>query len=543
VKRSLAIVVTAIALVSCTRVASAPGNLPSGHSWTQQQTLRVGAYEEPDSLDPVVTTMAFAGDVFQLLYDGLIRYDDRGRAVPDLAVAVPSRSNGGISPDGMMITYHLAPNARWSDGVPVTARDVVFTYRAIMNPANNVASRVGYDRIRTVRAIDALTVRVELARPYAPAVYLFRDLSPGAILPEHVLGGYRDLNRIPFNVAPIGSGPYVLREWLHGSEMRFAANPHYFRGAPKIKDVVFKFIPDQNTLISQLQTHEIDLAYDLPASRLRQLAALDGVRTVAVSTLHWEHMSFNVRHPPLDDRSVRLALCYGYDEQAVYDKIYHRAGTMGPTDQNPDYGWYDPRLRYYPHDVGRAGGLLEAAGWRLSADGYRYKEGRRLETTISTVAGVANREAIEVMLQEQWRRIGVHVEIKNFPAPTLFAPAAAGGMLYGGRTDITIFSWLDATPDPDDEAFVGPRELPPNGQNVSFYVNPRIGRDQEAALRTNDPAQRRRYYYDVQRILMADVPQYTFDWTPEIDAANVDLRGLRPVPVGSDFWNIADWTL
>ena len=542
-KRSLGIALGAIALISCTRVASAPGGAAAGHAWTHPQTLRVGAYEEPDSLDPAVTTMAFAGDVFQLLFDGLIRYDDRGRAVPDLALEVPSRNNGGISADGMTITYHLVPSARWSDGVPVTASDVVFTYRAIMNPANNVASRVGYDRVRRIEALDPHTVRVELARPYAPAVYLFRDLSPSAILPEHVLRGYRDLNRIPFNVAPVGSGPYVLREWLHGSEMRFEANPHYFRGAPKIKEVVFTFIPDQNTLLSQLQTHEIDMAYDLPASRLRQLAAMDGVRVTQVSTLHWEHMSFNVRHPPLDDRRVRLALCYGYDEQAVFAKIYHGAGTIGPTDQNPDYGWYDPRLHYYRHDPERADALLEAAGWRLSADGYRYKDGWRLETTISTVAGVANREAIEVMLQEQWRQIGVQAEIKNFPAPTLFAPAGAGGLLYGGRTDVTIFSWLDSSPDPDDETYVSPDRLPPNGQNVSFYVNPRIGRDEEAALRANDPAQRRRYYFDVQRILMDDVPQYTFDWTPEIDAANVDLHGLRPVPVGSDFWNIADWTL
>lgn len=531
-------------IAACTRVQTAQTSLGTErHAWTQPDTLRIGAYEEPDSLNPAVTSMSFAGDTFQLLFDGLIRYDDRGRPIPDLATVVPSQQNGGISRDGKTITYHLAPNARWHDGVPLTADDVVFTYHVLMNPANNVPTRVGYDQFARIEALDPHTVRVTLKQPYAPAIYLFRDLNPGAILPKHVLQRYGDVNRVPFNSAPVGSGPYILRGWQHGSEMRFDANPLYFKGPPKIAHVVFRFIRDQNTLLSQLRTHEIDMIYGLQPYVIDQIRAIPDVRVVQASTLHWEHLVFNVRHPPLDDRNVRLALCYGMDEQTIFHKIYRDLGTPGPTDQNPDYGWYDHRLRYYPHDPKQAGRLLEASGWKLGPDGYRYKDGQRLETSISTVAGVKNREAIEVLLQSEWREIGMALEVKNYPAQILFAPAGAGGLLYGGKTDIAIFTWVNATPDPDDETYISPDRITPIGQNVTFFASRRIGDDQQAALRLYDPVERRPYYYDIQRIILDNVPEYNFNWLPEIDAESVDLHGLRPVPVGSDFWNIAEWTL
>jgi ABC-type transport system substrate-binding protein len=171
----------------------------------------------------------------------------------------------------------------------------------------------------------------------------------------------------------------------------------------------------------------------------------------------------------------------------------------------------------------------------------RRKAGRPLELTISTVAGVKNRESIEVLLQSMWRALGVALTIKNAPGPILFAPAGAGGLLYGGKTQIALFAWDNLTPDPDDESTLGPNRLPPLGQNVSFFRDARIGRDQQAALGSYDAGFRRTKYLDVQRILLAQVPEYTLDWLPEIDAANVDLRGVRPVPVGSDFWNVATW--
>jgi peptide/nickel transport system substrate-binding protein len=533
-----------LAFSACTRVGSANRFNAALHSWTEPDTVRIGLYEEPDTLNPVIGTMSFSSDVFQLVFDGLIRYDDHGRPIPDLAREVPSLENGGISPDGRTLTYHLMPNARWSDGVPVTADDVIFTWHAIMNPQNLTISRDGYDRITSMDAPDPHTVRVHLREVYPPALYLFADGIIGAIVPKHILGAYPNVNRVPFNAAPIGSGPFILRSWEHGNAIRLDANDAYFRGRPKLRHVVLRFIPDQNTLISQLRSHEIDLYYNVSLQQMAQVQTIRDVNiTHANSTLHWEHINFNVRHAPLDERAVRLALCYAFDERVLLDKIYHGYGRAAPTHFNPDFGWGDPRVGYYPYDPRRAGALLDAAGWKLGSDGIRSKNGKPLSFGMTTVAGVKQREAIEVYLQNAWRAVGADAIVKNAAAPTLFAPAGSGGLLLGGKTDVTVFAYENNNPDPDDTAYLNPKSLPPNGQNTTFYVNPEIARLETAGLSSFDPRIRRPAYERIDQILIRDVPEYVLDWLPEIDVASVDLHGLRPVPIGSDLWNVAEWSL
>ena len=540
--RNLAWIALACALCSCTKLGGGtPGNAAL-HPWTTPDTVRIGLWEEPDTLNPVIGSMAFSSDVFQLIFDGLIRYDERGRPIPDLARELPTFANGGISRDAKVITYHLMPNARWSDGVPLTAGDVIFTWQQLMNPANLATTRDGYDRIARMDAPDPHTVRMFFNRPYPPALFLFRDGILGAIVPKHILAGNADINRVPFNAAPIGSGPYVLRSWLRGSEMRFDVNPYYFRRPPKIPHVVLKFVPDQNTLVSELHAHELDLYYGVSLAQVARVRALDGYNVATTSSLHWEHLAFNTSRPPLDDRFVRLALCYAIDEGSIFAKIYHGLGRAAPTHFNPDFGWGDPAIRHYPFDPAKAAALLEAAGWKRGADGVRSKSGNRLAFSISTVAGVKQRESIEVLLLNAWDAIGAEVTIKNFPGATLFAPAGAGGMLYGGKTDIALYTTENLTPDPDDTAYISPSQVAPIGQNVSRYRNAEIGRLQEAGLATFDETARRRSYRQIQQILIANVPEYVLDFLPEITAANVDLHGVRPVPIGSDLSNIADWT-
>jgi peptide/nickel transport system substrate-binding protein len=532
--------IAAIVLSGCARLA-ATGPQGGHHPWTLPGTVRIGMYEEPDTLNPVTSQMAFSSDVMQLIYDGLMRYDEKGHVVPDLAREIPSVANGGISRDGLTITYHLMPAARWHDGVPLTARDVIFTWHAIMNKANNTPTRVGYDRITSMDAPDPHTVRVHFKKPYAPAIYLFRCLAQGAILPEHLLGRLPDINRAAFNGKPVGSGPYVFTRWSHGSEMEFTANHAYFRGVPKIEHVVIKFVPNQNTLVGEMLAHELDMAYGFPPLLAQRVENVPDIGIASTSTLHWEHLNFNTRRPPLDDVVVRRALCSAIDEKTIYRDFYHGFGRMAPTHFNPDFGWGDPKIAYLPFDVRGASDALERDGWKLGSDGFRYKHGQKLAFDLSTVAGVKNREAIEVFLQSAWRAIGADVAIRNYQAAMLFEPAAAGGLISGGKTDIALFEWDNADPDPDDETYVGPHSMPPSGQNDSFYYNETVGRLEQTGLGTFDLTKRRAVYSAISDILIRDVPEYVLDWKPEIVAYNDDLVGVRPVPVGSDLWNIGDW--
>jgi peptide/nickel transport system substrate-binding protein len=512
------------------------------HEWTQAGSLRDGILIEPGTLNPIIGTGLVESRMQNLLFDGLIRVDERGRPVPDLAKEVPSRANGGISADGKTLTYHLAENARWSDGEPVTADDVIFTYQAIMNPNNRVGARTGYEDIAAVTAPDAHTVRVRFKTVYSPAIFLFIAGNQGAIVPKHILGKYPDVNTVPFNTAPIGSGPYVLRAWRHGDRLIFDANPTYFRGAPKIKTITVRVVPDTNTLLLQLRTHEIDFTSDLDPDQLASARRMNGIGASVTSSNGFRHIAFNTKNPPLDDVRVRRALCYAFDPDTIYEKIYFSVGQRAPADQNPASGWADPSLRYYPHDLKRAAALLDAAGWKLGPDGIRVRGTTRLSIVIVSVAGAKANEAIEVLLQAAWREAGVELTIKNFPGATLFAPFEAGGITQTGKFDVALFSYF-RNPDPNDSVIIGPASIPPAGRNVSRYVNPEIGRLQLAGVGTFEPQKRHAAYNQIQRIILRDVPLYTLLWVPLISAYNTDLHGVRGSPTGIDFWNVTEWTI
>jgi len=507
--------------------------------------LRVGKSQEPGTLNPILATMQTESDAFALLFDGLVRFDDRGRIIPDLATQVPTKQNGGISPDGKVITYHIDPRAKWQDGAALTSEDVKFTYEAIMNPRTASPARTGYDRVTRVETPDAHTVRITLKSAFAPATAdLFANGLQGSILPAHLLRSYADLNRVEFATHPIGSGPYRLAAWDHGSTLVFQANHDYFRGSPKIERIAWEIIPDDQTMLNKLRARELDLAVNLYPYAYQLLGSIPGMKaTIMSATYHWEHLIFNCRKGPTSDRRVRRALVYAMDPKIIYEKIYRAYGTRGPTDQNPLSPWFNRNLSYYPHNVAKAQTLLDEAGWRRGADGIRVKDGQRLTLTFVSTAGNRTREMVGVLLQNEWREAGIDLQLKFFPASTFFARAFNGGILDTGNFDTALFAWVNDNPDPDDTDTLGPGRTPPKGNNDTFYQNLEVGRLQERALGSYDDGLRKRLYDRIQETIMADVPEYTLNWMPEIDIAAKELHGLRPAPVGSVFWNAAQWSI
>ncbi|HEV3157914.1 MAG TPA: peptide ABC transporter substrate-binding protein [Candidatus Baltobacteraceae bacterium] len=511
----------------------------------QDESLRVGISQEPGTLNPAVATMQVETDAFALLFNGLVRFDDHGKIIADLATRVPSQQNGDISPDGKTLTYHLNPRVKWQDGVPLTSKDVKFTYQAIMNPRTASSSRTGYDRITHIDTPDDHTVRISLNAPFAPAVAdLFPNSAHGSILPAHLLRQYADLNRIDFATHPIGSGPYRLEKWDHGSELVFSANHDYFRGAPRIERIVWKILPDDQSKLNVLRTHELDLALNVSPNAYQIMGKFPGMHAeTAAATYTREHLVFNCRKDPLDDRRVRLALVNAMDPQAIFRKIYHGYGTLGPTDQNPRSTWSNKGIAYYPYDVKKADSLLDAEGWHRGSDGIRSKHGERLTLTFVTTGANQTRESTAVLLQDQWKQAGVEMNIKYFQPATLFAGAANGGVIRSGNYDVALFSFVPSNPDPDDTNTIGPKKAPPDGNNFSFYSNPEVGRLQERALSTYGTTSREPFYDRIQKIMIKDVPDYTIIWKAEINVAADRLHGIRPAAVGSDFWNVETWSL
>jgi len=531
------------ALLLACLVAAAPAAAQSRHPYTRAGVLRLGVVRDIDSLNPLISGQAGVTDIAQFIYSGLIRYDDRGNAIPDAAAELPTPANGGISRDGRTITYHLRRNVRFSDGSPLTADDVVFTWQAILNPNNNVPYHYPYDLARSVTARDPYTVVVQLREPSAPFLANFmRDGIQGAIVPRHILGGLHDVNRAPFNLKPIGSGPFMVQAYEPGVGITFVPNPYYFGAKPKLDRIDYRIIPNENSLQVALQTHEIDLYWAASEPQYRLLRTLDGIRVSALPGYQFEQVAFNTRRAPFSDLAVRRAAAYAIDWDVLSRNIYLAVDLPGVNDVFPGSWASDPRVKRYPRDIAKARALLDAAGWRLGPDGIRQNNGKPLAVDICTVAGIITRANAEVFIQQQLREAGFDVQVRNSPASQLFSAYAAGGIFATGKFDLGIYAWTK-TPDPDDTETIGPDRVPPNGANYSGLVDREIGRLQVAAARLYDRSARRPLYFALQRRIQELLPYQTMVWRANIDAYNSDLQNFKPTPAVSDFWNPQDWSI
>jgi len=221
--------------------------------WTRHGVLRIGVLRDIDSINPLLSAQSASTDIAQMLFSGLLKFNDRGESIPDVALAAPSEENGGISPDGKTITYHLRRGVVFSDGHPLTAEDVVFTWQQLLNPKNNVPNHYPNDQAESVTAPDPHTVVVKLKVPSAPFLsYFMRGGVQRAILPKHLLEHEIDLNKSPFNLKPVGSGPFMVSRWQPGIELDLVANPRYWRGPPKLREIRYRIIPNDNSLLSSL---------------------------------------------------------------------------------------------------------------------------------------------------------------------------------------------------------------------------------------------------------------------------------------------------
>ena len=509
-------------------------------------TLRVADIEEPDSLNPYIAAVITSIDLSYLWSEYFFNVDDHGKFVPEVALQVPTLQNGGISPDGLTITYHLRHGIMWQDGVPLTAKDVIFTWRAIMNTSNNVQTRTGYDQIADVTAPEPYTVIVHMKAKYAPIISYFMGLQGGGpILPEHVLGKYPNFNQVPFDTKPIGSGPFIVSEWVHGDHITLTANPHYWRGAPKLQRIVYKWISSNTTIMTQLQTGETDAWFRADASLYPQLAALPGHTTILPQYSIFGHLDFNMRDPVVSDIKVRQAVAYGIDRALISHDATHDVYQVSDSDQ-PSFSWaYDPDLPRVTRDVVKAGALLDSAGWKKGSDGYRYKNGSRLELQLSYVGGQVIAPAVGNIMAQELKDVGILLTQKTYPSATFFAAYGNGGILNTGKYQMAYFGWINGV-DPDDSSLYMSKympNLPGGGQDSLYWKDPTVDKLEQEALSTYDIEKRKQAYFGIQRELVDQVPTIILFQERAVDTFTTHFKGFVPSPAESPFWNSWEWSM
>jgi peptide/nickel transport system substrate-binding protein len=509
----------------------------SGEQPREPGTLVVALREEPTSLDPLLLEGTGAYTVGGLLFSYLTDYDSQGRIVGDLALHAPTPANGGVSPDGKRITFHLRRGVRWQDGAPVTSRDVVFTYHAIMSPSNNVSTRFGYDTIASIAAPNPYTVVITLRRPNSPIISdFFGGDSNYPILPAHLLASAPNLNHVPFNARPIGSGPYRLERWDRGDRMTLLANPRYYAGAPRIQRLVLPFEPDDSTTIERLQTGEIDAAFDLDASRIAELRAIPHHRVVVTPVPYFYALAFNLSNPVLADRAVRKALALAIDRRTLTRKIsagvYHAGTAMRGL-----FTWaYDPRVVPTPYDPAQAARLLTSDGWIPGADGIRVKNGRRLSLQFSFATGENITTRFAVTIAAAARAVGIELTLRSYIRSQY---VAHDGPLLSGQYQISLYDYQGAY-DPDPTWLLGCAERSPNGFDFAQYCNPDVDALLRRAAASYDRAQRIALYAQVQQRIAEDLPYDFLCQISEVDVVPDDLGGFAR-PILSPFSSASSW--
>jgi peptide/nickel transport system substrate-binding protein len=460
--------------------------------------------------------------------------------IPQLIARIPSISNGDLSPDGRTITYHLRPQVRWTDGVPVTAKDVVWTLHAILDPNNPVPSHEGYDLIDRAYVKDAHTVVFHLKHAWAPAVTTFFSYGfrPQFVLPAHVLAKQTPLAQASFNAAPsVSDGPYKFVSWQRGESLVYEANRKYWRGAPQSARLDIRVIPDPQTNLVMLRSGQLDWNLIAPV----QQATLAGARDIAfdaVPTAVVAGLVMNLSHSPLDDVRVRRALAMAIDRESISKKI--TLGRYPVTNMiQPQFSWaYDPAIEEPKYDPASADALFDAAGWRRNGTtGMREKNGKPLSIVYVQFPESMTGVRVATAVQAELRARGIAVEVKSVSNAQLFLPSSRGGTLASGKFDLAYVPFTMGS-DPDDSSVLscgGP-------SNYMRYCNAKVDTLEKQALTSPSQAQRKALYSQIARAVASDVPiLYLFN-ADYIYAYRKQLSGFQPngfLPT----WNAADWTL
>ena len=540
-KRLFALAALAGLLAGCSKVSTGAGG---EHSWTQPGVLRIALQIEPKNLNPLLTSNTEDVFIGRFMFLPLIQPDGNGVQQPLLVTEVPSTTNGGVSADGLTITYHLRKDVKWSDGVPFTGKDVKWTWQALMNPNNNIVSRHGYDKIKSIDLPDPYTVIVHLKEKFSPFVNTFFTDSdqPYTVAPEHVLSKYPNVNQIPFNSEPtVTDGPFRFAEWVHNDHISLVANQNFFLGKPGLSRIEIKIIPDENTSLEEFKAHSIDWIYQASIHLYPQVKDAEGTSIVWMRVNGYYDVQFNTASPALKDVLVRQAIAYAIDKQNLVNTTMYGQETLASEDI-PDWMWaYDPKIKSYPYNVDEARQLLTRAGYVPGANGMMQKGGVPLSLLLITENSNATYRQLALLIQAQLRRVGIDSQIKLFPGAQLYAPAGEGGILQLGHFDLIVDGWY-AGIDPDDSAQFMCENVPPGGYNYSRYCNPEMDAAQTAALTHYDQASRKAAYAKIQALLARDVPELFINWLRQMHPINADFKGLDPSPVIEN-WNAWQWSI
>jgi peptide/nickel transport system substrate-binding protein len=554
--------------------------VPAAHAQSSGKTLVMGFSQEPD------TFIAFEGGLYvtqvaaNLIYSYLTYYDDVMQPYADLATEVPTLDNG----DAVMVgsgadqhletTFHIRQDAKFSDGTPVTADDVVWTYRISLNQAYGIPGGNDLEqKYSDVVKVDPHTVVFKMlseneahahgmsdqkgpvVHPYYIFGFDFNTIYPSKRLDSLVDGDpvnspkARDLQTSVYSRSPIGSGPYTLDAWDPGVQMTFHARKDYYRGKLAIDTIIIRgFEASKETLMAQLQAGDIQTigTETLDVGDVDAVNAIPGVKAFVKAGTTIEHLDFNTENPVLADKTVRQAIAYGIDRQELVDRVLAGHSSIAHSIIPPISPLFNADTPKYEYNPDKAKQMLDAAGWTVGSDGVRVKNGQRASLKYqSTTAGI--RLKTMPLVKDQLSRIGIEMNIENLPAQTYFGntgPLRRGTLEVAEYADVgTLDSGIDSVSKWESK-FIPNEANNFGGQNYPRWVNSTADSLVNTEANTLNPSARKAAMDALQLILADELPTLPLYFRPNVSAASDRLVNFRPEFAANGYtWNAWQWDL
>lgn len=522
----LALVAGLVVLAGCS--APTDTGTAGGGETGDGRSIVIGAGSEQESLNPI---LGYAPDGASRIFDGLVAWDADLKLVPALAESVPT-----VSADGLTWTATLRPGVTFSDGRPLTAADVVFTYSSVVDPKVDSTIASNYDALAGVTAPDDRTAVFTLKYPYAP----FGQRLTLGVVPKAAFDGV-DINTAPFNSAPIGTGPYTVAEYRQGDRIVLKANETYWGGAPAIKTVTMVFVTDDNARATRMASGEFDLTV-LPPKLAKTYADRAGFRVVQSQSADYRGLGIPSELPFTSDSTVRLAINTGINRQAMIDTILGGAGKPAATPISPYLSnWYDPAATF-AYDPARAGRLLDQAGWVVGPDGQRARNGQQAQLPILYPSADSLRKEFALATASDLAKLGIDAPVEGTTFEIMLARQKETAGIWGGGDPY----------DPDSAAYtlLNSSYIGQQGYvNMTLYRNADVDAALDAGRRTIDPTARKAAYDAFQTAYVADPGwaflaflDHTYVMKDRWDGLSPQIEPHDHGLLHAAWWNLEKWT-
>lgn len=505
----------------------------------RKDTLVIGGEDPEGVFNPMYMESSYDMYVVEGLFDNLCDGDAEGQPVKTGIC-----DNYTVSSDGLTYTFHINSKAKFTDGTPVTSEDVAFPYYVMADSSYSGPSDVStigikglmdYNagKAKTISGIDTSkpdTIVFTLEQPNASAIY---SLAASYVVPKKIYGAkYSQGNTTDvstnYNTKPVGCGQYKFVSYKPGQEVDMVANDSYYKGTPKIKNVIYKKT-DENTRIQMLQSGETDL--DMVTVNAENVSQIQGAGFLDIQmfpTNGYGYIGMNLKNPMFQDQKVRQALTIGLDREKIVKTVYGKYADVINEPQSKVSWAYTDDINKYAFDTKKANQLLDEAGWKKGSDGIREKDGKKFVINFTASTPNTVNDALIPVAQENYKALGITFKAEQMDFN------AVSDKVKKGDYDMYFMAW-GLNVEPDASTIFKTK----GSQNRTFYSNPKVDELLKKGLTTLKQEDRKKVYADLYKEINKDCP-YIFMyqrrdmWVINDRVANLNASPYRDLFV--DLW-------